>query len=92
MLDQLFIVFEAGCLSFDLMLAFMALQKFTSEKIRDRVLRTFSIFNIKIKALKIPCHLAKICFEAMFSTPFFITYLALLQSTRNKNFWFSKSL
>ena len=46
----------------------------------------------KSKTVKIACHLAKICFEAMFSTSFTITYLALLQSICNKNFWFNKSL
>ena len=51
------------------------------------------IYSIsKSKTLKIVCHLAKICFEAIFSTSLSITYLALLQSMRNKNFWFSKSL
>ena len=75
-----------GCLSFDLLLAIVALQEFTSKEIRNSIFRTFNIFNIKIKTLKIACHRAKICFEAIFSTSFSITYLALLQSIRNKNF------
>jgi len=31
------------------LLAMVALQKFTSEKIRDRIVNSFNIFNIKIK-------------------------------------------
>ena len=45
------------------------------------------IYSIsKSKTLKIACHLAKICLEAIFSTSFSITYLALLQSIRSKIF------
>jgi hypothetical protein len=39
----------------------------------------------KSKTLKIACHLANICFEAIFSTSFFKTYFADLQSILNKN-------
>ena len=43
------VVFVAGCLSLDLLLAIVALQEFTSKEIKDDILRTFNIFNIKIK-------------------------------------------
>ena len=36
-------------LSLDRLLAMMALHKFTGKKIRDNILRSFDIFNIKIK-------------------------------------------
>ena len=39
----------AGCLSFDLLLAIVALQEFMGKEIRDIILRVFNIFNIKIK-------------------------------------------
>jgi hypothetical protein len=45
------------------------------------------IYSIsKSKALKIACHLAKICFDAMFSTSFFRIYFADLQSILRRNF------
>ena len=40
---------STGCLSLDLLLAIVALQKFTSKEIRDGILESFNIFNIKIK-------------------------------------------
>ena len=43
------VVFAAGYLSFDLLLAIVALQKFTSKKIRDSILGSFNIFNIKVE-------------------------------------------
>ena len=36
-------------LSLDLLLAIVTLQKFTGKEIRDGILRSFNIFNIKIK-------------------------------------------
>ena len=39
----------AGLLSLDRLLAMVTLQKFTDKKIRDNILRSFYIFNIKIK-------------------------------------------
>ena len=54
----------ARLLSLDRLLAMVTLQKF--KEIRDIILRSFNIFNIEIKTLKIACHLAKICFEAIF--------------------------
>jgi hypothetical protein len=66
------------------LLAMVALQKFTSEKIRDEIINSFNIFNFKIKkTLKMACHLANICFKAMFSTSFFKIYFLDLQSIRN---------
>jgi hypothetical protein len=35
--------------SLSFLLAIVALQKFTDEKIRNRIVRTFNVFNIKIK-------------------------------------------
>ena len=70
----------AGDLSFYHLLAIVTLQKFTGKEIRDGILRSFNILNIKIKkTLKIACHLAKICLEAIFSTSFSITYLDMQQ-------------
>ena len=40
----------------------------------------------KSKALKIACHLAKICLEARFSTSLNKTSFAFSQLTRTKNF------
>jgi hypothetical protein len=45
----------------------------------------------KSKALKIDCHLAKICLEARFSTSLNKTSFALLQSTLTKIFLFKRS-
>jgi hypothetical protein len=46
------------------------------------------IYSIsKSKTLKISCHRANICFEAIFSTSFFRTYFADLQSILNKIFF-----
>ena len=42
-------VSAAGCLSFDHLLAIVALQKFMSKKIRDSILGSFNIFNIKVE-------------------------------------------
>ena len=39
----------AGDLSFDLLLAIGTLQKFTGKEIRDRIVGTLNIFNMKIK-------------------------------------------
>ena len=39
----------AGVLSFDHLLAIVTLQKFMGKEIRDGILRSFNIFNIKIK-------------------------------------------
>jgi hypothetical protein len=36
--------------SLSFLLAMVALQKFTSEKIRNRIVKTFNVFNIKIKS------------------------------------------
>ena len=40
---------SAGWLSLGFLLAVVTLQKFTGKEIRDRILRSFNIFNIKIK-------------------------------------------
>ena len=39
----------AGLLSFDYLLAIVTLHKFMGKEIRDGILRSFNIFNIKIK-------------------------------------------
>jgi hypothetical protein len=67
--------------------AIFVLQKFTSEEVRDRILASCNIFNFKIKKiLNIDCHLAKMCFDAIFSTSFSKIYFADLQSMRMRNF------
>ena len=40
---------SVGCLSLDLLLAIVTLQKFMGKEIRDGILRSFNILNIKIE-------------------------------------------
>jgi hypothetical protein len=61
----------------------MGLHKFMGKEMWDRILSL--IYSIsKSNALKIAYHLAKIWFDAMFSTSFFKIYFADLQSILNK--------
>jgi hypothetical protein len=62
--------------SLSFLLAIVALQKFTDEKIRNRIVRTFNVFNIKIKRTQnsLPsgknlfgCSILNIFFQNIFS-------------------------
>ena len=68
------------------------LQNFMIEKIRDRVVFSFNIFILKIKILKIACHMVKICLEAIFLPFFYMMILLICNQHRLKTFGLNNHL